>query len=300
MNSKPLRLATCVVAIAAVLPYLTLKVLWLAHSSAGATNTAGAAELVDTRHLVGDAITAGMEVVAVTLVLAMTFRWGRSLPAFLVLTPVWVGTGLLTPIALGLPLGVVAQAVVGGSPVPGGNGLQGWVYSVVYGGFVVQAVALVVAFTGYARRRWPGLFRMRLRELRAAAPRMRRYVPAAVALAVGYAGVLVAWSVGGGALNAPGGFETVAQRAFLAGEGVAVLLGVAGVMALLRGGGDRRVRVPLALAWTGTGVTVLSGPAHMALSNHGVVSPLLLTVSLTATLTGLVLVASTLRTLRVT
>jgi hypothetical protein len=75
-------------------------------------------------------------------------------PAVLVLIPVWVGTGLLAPIALGVPLGLAAQAIAGGSPVPAHNGLHGWVYAVVYGGFAVQAVCLLTAFALYARDRW--------------------------------------------------------------------------------------------------------------------------------------------------
>ena len=75
------------------------------------------------------------------------------MPAVLLLIPVWVGTGLLAPIALGVPLGLAAQAIAGGSPVPAHNGLHGWVYAVVYGGFAVQAVCLLTAFALYARDR---------------------------------------------------------------------------------------------------------------------------------------------------
>jgi hypothetical protein len=134
-----------------------LKTLWLSGHPTGAT---GAAELLDQRHLVGDLVTAVMELAAMALVLALTYSWGRRLPATVVLTPVWIATGLLTPIALGLPLlplGLLAQTFAGGTPAPADNGLQGWVFPVVYGGFIVQAATVLVAFVGYAqdRRPWP-------------------------------------------------------------------------------------------------------------------------------------------------
>lgn len=146
-----------VVTVAACLPYLVLKVVWLSGVAVGAVDAAGSRELLDVRHLVGDVVTAGMELVLVVLVFALTGRWGRRLPALVVVAPIWLGAGL-APIALGLPLGLVAQALAGGSPVPAGDGLHDWVFAVVYGGFIVQAVALIAAFSTHARRRWPQLF----------------------------------------------------------------------------------------------------------------------------------------------
>ncbi|GAB3878016.1 hypothetical protein GCM10029964_028040 [Kibdelosporangium lantanae] len=106
-----------VLTVLAGLPYLVLKVLWLAGIPVGA-GAAGQAELLDTRHLVGDVVTVGLELAAFTLAVAMARPWGRRLPAFLVVAPMWVGAGLLAPIAVGLPLGLVAQAVSGVLPCP--------------------------------------------------------------------------------------------------------------------------------------------------------------------------------------
>jgi hypothetical protein len=149
-----LRVAPAAAAISACLPYAALKVAWLTGSSVGSATALGAASLHDGRHSVGNVVTLAMELVAVLLALALSDRRGQKLPAAVVLIPVWAGTGLLAPVALGLPLGIVAQAIVGGSPVPADNGLHGWVYAVVYGGFIVQAVALLTAFVLYARVRW--------------------------------------------------------------------------------------------------------------------------------------------------
>lgn len=88
-----------VAAITACLPYVALKVAWLAGSSAGSATAAGRADLHDVRHTVGNGVTLGMEIVAMMLALAFTHRRGQKLPAAVLLLPVWVGTGLLAPIA---------------------------------------------------------------------------------------------------------------------------------------------------------------------------------------------------------
>lgn len=298
MRRRHVSVAACFVTIAACLPYLALKALWLTGSTVGAASAAGAAELVDTRHLVGDVVTAGMELAAIALVLALTFRWGRRLPAVAVLAPIWVATGLLAPIALGLPLGLVAQAFAGGAPAPTDNGLEGWVYATVYGGFVVQAAGLLVAFVCHARDRWPEVFRMRTAQLRAVAGNRRRLAAVAAPIAVGYAAMLALWSATGARWGGPAGFDTVTQRVFLLATGLVVAAGAFAVRALLRRRGDRRILVPLVLVWIGTGVTVMSGPTHVALSHNGSPSPLLVSLSIAATLAGLVLAGTALRALR--
>lgn len=289
------RVAVCWITILACVPYLSLKVVWLLGYSAGAADATGAAELLDVRHLIGDVVTAGMELAAVALVLALTYSWGRRVPAVLVAAPIWLASGLLAPIAVGLPLGLVAQAVVGGPAAPAGNGLHGWVYVLVYGGFIVQAVGLLAAFLGHARDRWPEVFRMRMAQLPSTALRHRRLAVITATVAAGYAAILVVWSLTGSRWGGPAGFDTVAQRTALLATGLLVLAGAIAVPALLWRRGTRRVVGPLVLAWIGTSVTVTAGPTHIALSNHGNVSSLLLSVSLVATLSGLLLTWSMIR-----
>lgn len=291
-------MVVCWATIASCVPYLLLKVLWLLGFSAGAADAEGAAELLDVRHIVGDVVTAGMELAAVALVLALTYPWGRRLPAPLVAAPIWLAGGLLAPIAVGLPLGLVAQAVVGGSAAPAGNGLHGWVYVLVYGGFVVQAIGLLTAFLGHARDRWPEVFRMRMVALPGTAPRHRRLAVIAGTAAAGYAALLVAWSVVAPRWGGPAGFDTVAQRTALLATGLLVLAGAVAVPVLLRRRDTGRVVGPLVLAWVGTSVTVTAGPTHVALSNGGTVSTPLLTVSVIATVAGLLLTGTAVRAFR--
>ncbi|CAM3527075.1 hypothetical protein KIPE111705_12595 [Kibdelosporangium persicum] len=291
------RTVICWVTIASCLPYLVLKVFWLFGNSVGAADAQGAAELLDVRHLVGDVVTAGMELFAIALVLALTYPWGRLLPAWLVAGPIWLASGLLAPIALGLPLGLAAQAFVGGSAVPADNGLLGWVYVLVYGGFAVQAVGLLAAFLGHARERWPEVFRMRMTHLSGTASRHRLRTMIAATIAAGYAAIMVAWSVTAPDWGGPAGFETVAQKTALLATGLLVLAGAISVPALLRRRGDRRVVGPFTLAWLGTSVAVTAGPTHIALSNNGSISLILVTVSLCATLSGLLLAHTMIRAL---
>jgi hypothetical protein len=250
-----IRIAAGVAAVVACLPYVALKVAWLAGSSVGSATAAGAASLHDGRHTVGNAATLALELVAVLLALALTHRRGQKLPAVVLLLPIWVGTGLLAPIALGLPVGVIVQAVIGGSPAPADNGLQGWVYAVVYGGFVVQAIALLTAFVLYARVRWPELFRLRTVELASdTSRRLPRFLAQAGALAAAvYAVTNLAWAVAGESLAAPPDLDTAAQRSVFVSTGLLALAGAWAVPKLVhpRGAGRPFDRLAAAVATAG-------------------------------------------------
>jgi hypothetical protein len=95
-------------------------------------------------------------VVAVALTLA--YGWGGRVSAWAVLIPIWVGSGLLAPIAVGVPATLAIQALYCPAPAASSaDGLHLWVYVLVYGGFTVQAAGLAGGFVLYARRRWPEL-----------------------------------------------------------------------------------------------------------------------------------------------
>jgi hypothetical protein len=289
-----LRAVAAAVAIAACLPYAALKVAWLTGSSVGSATALGAESLHDTRHVVGNVATLAMELVAVMLALAFSHRRGQKLPAAVVLIPVWVGTGLLAPIALGLPLGIIAQAIVGGSPAPADNGLHAWVYAVVYGGFVVQAVALLTAFILYARVRWAEPVRLRIREM-ARGPRPRRLAGAGAAAAVVYAGANLAWAVAGESLAAPPNFDTAAQKSLLVSTGLLALLGAYGMRQLRRLPDSDRWWAPLTLSWLGSAATFASGLSQYALAaDAGATAPTSLLLAL-GTISGLMMAVAALR-----
>lgn len=135
-------------AVLGTLPYLTLKTAWISGSDVGVVDRA----LVDDGSMVAlNAVTVAMDLVAVVVALAFTYRWGLRLPAWLVVVPTWIATGLLAPIAVALPF----AGVTGPAPV---GPLEPWVQPMVYTGFTWQGVTLLTAFVLYARERWSHVF----------------------------------------------------------------------------------------------------------------------------------------------
>ncbi|MFF7354559.1 hypothetical protein ACFZA1_18135 [Streptomyces filipinensis] len=243
-------------AIGACLPYLSLKVAWIAGSHLGIPD--GSPLL---RHRLTLALANGLTVLmdasVVVLALLLTRPWGRRVPAWLLAVPMWLAVGLLAPIMVGFPLQL---AVHGGHGGGGGTAdrpfLADWVFGVVYGGFIVQGLALGALFAGYARERWGHLWRGRVRELPAAgaarAQRLTVVTAALVALVPGVVRLLRAFGVA-----APDGSgDRSLQCAYL----LFLAAAVTGAWQLaLRRGGALPVAVPLALAWTGSGAVACWG-----------------------------------------
>ncbi|WP_067819585.1 hypothetical protein [Actinomadura kijaniata] len=247
------RLIACHVTIAACVPYLFLKVMWLSGSSIGF----GSTDMTTAEYVAGNAVTAGMDLVAVLVALAFTYPWGQRVPAWLVLVPIWVGTGLLTPIALGMPAGLTVQALAGGSPIPESPGADGepWVFAVVYGGFTLQAIGLLTAFVLYARVRWADVFAMRAADLADGTTRPLQVLLAntAAVATIGYALVRVGWVLTGDTI-----FETAAQKTFVAVGATLAVLGAAGALGVVHRRGTRLLPA-LVAAWVGTGAAFTTG-----------------------------------------
>lgn len=253
-----LRLAVCAATIAACVPYLTIKIAWLSGSTVGWNDTDAARE---SALYVGNAITMGMDAVAVLVALAFTFPWGRRLPAWLVLTPIWIAAGLLAPIVLAVPLGTLLQALFSSEPVASDDGaLQGWVFGVVYGGFTAQGLGLLTAFVLYARDRWTDVFTARTKDVPKGATHPLQVLLArtAAVFAAAFAAVHVFWAFGGTAGLRTDQIESRNLAQQLA-DGVWGGLALAGAAALLlivrRGGRPARFAVPLAVAWVGAAAT---------------------------------------------
>ncbi|MGV9309252.1 hypothetical protein ACWDLG_38280 [Nonomuraea sp. NPDC003727] len=279
------RITAAIVAMAATLPYLTIKILWLTGRPVGVVDLS----LMDSGAMTGlNAMTFGMDLVGLCLALAFTTRWGMRLPAWLVLLPIWVGTALLSKIVVALPLTLLIE---GPGAFHGGPMVEGWVYLMVYGGFSLQGVGLTVAFALYARARWPWAFRYGRARTAVAFQHVVGRGGLLVALVVG--AVDVYWACGGtagldpavtAARNLPG---SVVQAL----GGALVIAGAAGYLALLRG----HAWWSTAVAWLGSGylfawglyemiIMVTAGPLAAEVP---MVAPHL--VTLFAMLTGLTL-----------
>jgi hypothetical protein len=252
-HARTLRYAT----IGACLPYMALKIAWIAGSGVGAAT----AEMGSPKFVVGNVITVLLELVVIALIVQFTTEPGRGWPIWMVLGPIWVGTGLLAPVALGVPAGVLAQLIAGGSPIPVGEELQAWVFATVYGGFVAQAVLLLAGFLVYVRGRWPWVLALKLADLRGGVtePVQRLLFVGSSVAALGYGAVHVVWAMWPGELGGdPAAVATVAQQTAWLIQG---LLGLgAGVGALALTYRQRAAaRLPLVATWVGSAFVFSSG-----------------------------------------
>ncbi|MGW4894619.1 hypothetical protein ACWEQL_20455 [Kitasatospora sp. NPDC004240] len=253
------------VGVAAAVPYLVLKLLWVAGRPVGTDDPAEMDEL-----WLVNLLTIGMGSVSVLLSLAFARPWGRRVPAGWLAFPMWVGTGLLGTILVALPLFLLSTLVLGppdpGPPADGGSdgggsgdgAAAGWVFPLVYGGFTVQGIALITGFLLYARERWAPLLRSRIGEL-PHSPTLgvqRAFAGTAVVPALVVAAAHLYWAAGG-ENGLPAEWVEQRNRGVTVMDTVTAVMAVAAVTALLvlvlRLCPGRGVRVPLAVAWTAAG-----------------------------------------------
>jgi hypothetical protein len=261
------RAAAWISAIGAV-PYLVLKLLWTFDVPLGIADRS----VLDSGDWVAaNALMAMVELVGLLLVLCLTRPWARRVPTWLLLFPVWVGTGLLFQVVLGAALAGASAASSSGSVDTGE--IQPWVYLVVYPSFAVQGAALAIAFSSHVRARWGGMLTERSgavisrRTVRArswAQRHLTQLAEAAAGMAVAMARVCGYWAAGGSLgpsrMLSDVPWEMHASRAFGAVIAAVGLLGLAG------GWGQRTsFWVPTALTWVGSGaVAAFDGLALFA------------------------------------
>src|SRR3990172_6086420 len=101
-------------AIGFMIPYLALKIVWLSGNPIGFNDES----LVGKPGMIAaNAMSFGMDFVAVGLALTFTPRWGLRVPAWLVLFPMWVATGFLAPAVVIAPIAIITQGL-GSNPSP--------------------------------------------------------------------------------------------------------------------------------------------------------------------------------------
>jgi hypothetical protein len=242
---------------ACCVPYLVLKVVWTAGLPVGITDRS---VLHGHGWAAANALMAAVELAGLLLVLALTRPWARRWPAWLLLVPVWVGTGLLFRVVVGAALAGLSSA---SSHASGGTtgGIQPWVFVMVYASFAGQGAALAIAFACYVRARWGPLLGARTGQVVARRTARARSWPedhlaemavAVAGLAVVVAAVFCYWAAGGsfGLSGAQPHPSWALEVSGVAGAVIAVagLLGLAG-----RWGHQTRFWLPAALAWVGSG-----------------------------------------------
>ncbi|MFJ8299523.1 hypothetical protein ACIQ9R_27050 [Streptomyces sp. NPDC094447] len=269
-RTEGVRRALRALAVAACVPYISLKTAWVAGSEIGIP--AGSV-LLEHRlpMIVANGVSVLADALVVVLALLLTRPWGRRVPARFLLPPMWAATGLLAPIMTGYPAQLAVGGLTGGeeAAAPAEPFLHSWVFAVVYGGFIVQGLSLGTLFVLYARDRWGGLLRGRLGTLpaRTAAPGVRAAALAGAALALFPLAVHTGWAFGATEGLSP---RQIAERDadFTVLEAQwAVCLAVAAVAALLlvlRRPAGLRTRTAVALTWTASGAVGCWG-AYMSL-----------------------------------
>ena len=253
-------------AIACALPYLALKLVWL---SGGTLGVADLTMMRDPSMIALNAVTAGMDLVAIVIAAALTHRWGLRAPAWAVLPVMWVATGLLSKFALAVPVTMIAGALTSrAAPRVAGGPVQPWVYAVVYTEFTGLGIGLMLAFVLYARVRWAFAFEP---ATLAASPRATYsvQVPLAntAALMASVVGVLhLAWAFGSTVGLPP---ELAAHRSLSSHlingiDGALMIAAVVGVLMLVhRWGRQVPFWLPLTLTWVGAGSLFSWGLWHL-------------------------------------
>ena len=252
------RLGTAAAWISAVccLPYLVLKVAWTAGMPVG---IADRSVLHGHGWAAANALMAAIELAGLLLVLALTRPWARRVPAWLLLFPVWVGTGLLFRVAAGTALMALFARPSQASGSLGG--FQPWVFVMVYASFAGQGAALAIAFACYVRARWGRLLGERTGQVVARRTAQARSGPehhlagmaeAVAGLAVAVAAVFCYWAAGGS--FGLSGAQPHPSWALQAARVVGAVIAAAGLLGLAGRWGPRtRFWLPAALAWVGSG-----------------------------------------------
>jgi len=235
----------------AVMPYLAIKILW----------TFGlflpTEQMGESSWRTINAATVVLAVVAIMLAMAFCMPWGERLPAWLVVLPVWVGTGLIVPMVLLAP--VLGPAAMVRDNAAGAAGI--WVYeqTLIMVSLVGVGIGLPLCLAGYVKARWPEALGGRTHCTEPAGNTRQLQVTLA-GLAAGGCVLLavtkVYWATGGTLGIDP---TLLAKRdvwwhLLSFSTGAWALAGAWGVLMLAIRRGSRRFLPPMAAAWTSSGV----------------------------------------------
>lgn len=245
-----LRLALGYLTVLAIQPYLLLKLAWVSGSTFGIADVAPFKDSVLTGF---NGLTLAMDLAAVLVVLALTHR--LRAPAWMLLLPAWVASGLLATIVITFPLTTAIDLWSGGPGGGSGGFLEPWVRPMVYTSFVAQGLGIAAVFVLYARERWADVLTVR-RSAPVAGPRRPVYAfgVAVTAVLVSFvAGLQLLWGAGF-TFGVPSSTKVdVNAQIVLTTYGVLAIAGLVGLLALLRGRPGTRLWPAVVATWLGAG-----------------------------------------------
>lgn len=262
-----LRLIVCYVTIACAVPYLALKMIWLAGGQLGVADPMLTS---DPTMIALNAVTAFMDVAAILIALAFTYPWGLRIPAWLLLPPIWIAAGLLSRFVVVVPVVAISFALARDSVrVPPGGPVEPWVYAVVYPGFTGMGIGLLIAFALYVKSRWSSVFESRGQHARSRASHMVLVALASAGALLAAAGTALplAWALGSTIGVHP---DLAAGRTFssyvLHATDAAMGIGAAAGVVMLVYGPGRRIPdwIVVPLTWLGSGSLFAWGLWHLA------------------------------------
>jgi hypothetical protein len=235
----------------AVTPYLLIKVAW----------TFGIllpdARMGQPSWRVINATTALLALAGILVGLAFSRPWGERLPAWLVLLPVWVGTGLLVPMVLLAP--VLGPAAVARDQAAGAPPTWSYEQLFVIVSLIGVGAGLPIAFAGYAKARWPEALEGPLDGGAPPGHTRQLQLPLAGIVAVGCVllGVTkLSWALGATLGIDPGRLEDrdLWWHVLTLSMGVWSLAGAWGVLVLTSRRGFKRFLLPVMVAWVSSGM----------------------------------------------
>lgn len=283
-----------IVAVLGCVPYLILKSCWIAGVAVGWRDPQSVRA---PGFVAGNLPTLAMDGVVVALAIIFITPVGRRLPGWLLLVPIWVGTGLLLPIPLVMGASALIAPAVGAGSVVANTAVADWVPVVVYGGFTIQATGLLGGFTLYARDRWQRILVLSMSDRRTDPVEGLLLVTAraglAIAVGVAVGQLLVAFS--GSQLDTR---RAVIDRVSAVVIAALVVMGGAATVSLVspRSNPERRLWPAMLIGWVGVAVLFseslfgLAGELMATESAAGGVAPGLLDLAglLGGTMLGLV------------
>ncbi|XXM72419.1 hypothetical protein ACQ0QQ_00515 [Lysinibacillus sphaericus] len=235
----------------AVMPYLIIKIVW----TLGLFIPTG--HMGDPSWRLVNAATAVVAAIGIFLAIALCRPWGERLPAWSVVLPVWIGTGLLVPMLFLAP--ILGPAAMNQDQASGSAAIWSYEQVLIMLSLVGAGICLPIALAGYVKTRWPEALGGPLHTGKA--PENTHYLQitlgrmtAAGCVILGVLKLFWAWGGTLGLVPSMIGDRNLWWHLLTLSTGVWALAGAWGILVLTSRKGSRRFLPPMAAAWISSGM----------------------------------------------